>query len=131
MKKLEYIEQKRAKTFATTFRGDVKTFATLAQFFRDEGPLTRASVLRLTVESLRDMIIKQRPELEVKETDRAVEILDNLGLFNHDDRRGKSHLIEQLRLEDIEKRKSVRDLVSDGKMNEIKKEMERRLAEIN
>jgi hypothetical protein len=68
MTKTREIDLERRRTVATTFRGDARSIATLVMFFADKGEPCRtlSEVLRLAVESMREMIVAKEQRVRLQ-----------------------------------------------------------------
>ena len=102
--KQENIDSKRKSTFATTYRGDIRTIATLALFWRDRGEVVKSAngVLRLSIEGLKELVVDKNPEYEVGTTTMAVRILEEFGIIDMEkDRKNKPTLIGELSMESL------------------------------
>lgn len=104
MSKLDFLATQRPTTFSSTVRMDIRTVATLLTFWRQQGEPLRSitEVVRLSVETFRDVVAKKHPEMEVLETATAVRLLQESGLVDPlaAGRRNRGNLAEQLQLED-------------------------------
>ena len=101
--KLTEIEKKK-KTLATTYRGDIRTVATLALFWslRGEHLQSLNSVLRVSLEGLKEMVVDKHPDLEFPTVTADAEYLANVGLLDFSKKfQNKVTLLKELSLESI------------------------------
>lgn len=104
MSKLHKIQRDRNRTAVTTFRGDIRTIATLASFWASKGESLRSlnDILKLSTEALKELIVDAKPEFEVTTTTDAVEILESFGLLDIGGKlRNKTTLLKELSIEDL------------------------------
>ena len=102
--KTDQIDKYRQRTMGTTFRGDMRTVATLALFWKSKGEPMRSlnSVLRLTLEGMRELILDQHPDFEITSTSMAVEVLKELNLLDlKKDFPNKKSLLKELSIESL------------------------------
>ncbi len=104
MSKIDDIQRDRKRTIATTYRGDIRTIATLLTFWRQKGesPSSLVSLVRLSIEAFKEMIVDKHPEYEFTSTASATELLDRVGLLDLSKSRPNLHnLIKELSMESI------------------------------
>ena len=104
MSKLNKIQRDRNSTSVTTFRGDIRTIATLASFWQSKGEALRSinDILKLSTEALKELIVNAKPEFEIATTTDAVEFLEGLGLLDIGGKfRNKTTLLKELSIEDL------------------------------
>ena len=95
----------KERTYVTSFRGRLSSLATLALYFRDKGLPSEslASIVRIAVESMREIIISTHPKYEVVTSTQAIEVLENLGLYSVEgSNRAKNALVKELSLESLQ-----------------------------
>ena len=101
--KLNFIRAERPTTFSTTMKLDLRTLATLSLFWEKQGEPTRsaAELLRLSVETFRDVVTKQDPSIEVLTTQDAINVVKSTGVVDPlaSNRRNRCNLTKQLSLE--------------------------------
>ena len=101
--KLNFIRAERPTTFSTTMKLDLRTLATLSLFWEKQGEPTRsaAELLRLSVETFRDVVTKQDPTVEVLTTQDAINVVKATGIADPlaSNRRNRCNLTKQLSLE--------------------------------
>ena len=97
------IESTKTRTVATTYRGDIRTIASLAMFWQDQGEPTRtlSELLRLTVESLFDLVTRKWPDYEVLTHSEAYKILTKLNLITDEKGHNMASLADVLSVEDL------------------------------
>ena len=104
MLKLNKIQRDRNRTAVTTFRGDIRTIATLASFWQSKGEAIRSinDILKLSTEALKELIVDAKPEFEIATTTDAVEFLESIGLLDIGGKfRNKTTLLKELSIEDL------------------------------
>lgn len=104
MSKLNDINRDRRRSIATTYRGDIRTIATLLTFWHQKGesPQSLVSLLRLSVEAFKEMIIDKYPEYEFTLHASAAELLERTGLLDLSKKGPNVHsLIKELSLESM------------------------------
>ena len=104
MTKTDDINSYRQRTLGTTFRGDIRTIATLALFWKSKSEPLRSlnEVLRITLEGMKDLILDKHPEFEVNTVTLGVEILTELGLISLKDQQiNRTVLLKELSLESL------------------------------
>ena len=74
---------KNKKTLATTFRTDLRLFATIAKWLRNQGIVaqSRSQVLELGLATLGDLLIKNDPSVDFVKTETALEYVTEIGLL--------------------------------------------------
>lgn len=74
---------KNKKTLATTFRTDLRLFATIAKWLRNQGIVaqSRSQVLELGLATLGDLLIKNDPSVDFVKTETALEYVTEIGLM--------------------------------------------------
>jgi len=101
MTKLNDIKSNRPPSIAFTSRCDIKSLATLVHFWRDKGEPIRSisELVRLSIESFKDLVTNKWPEYEIESASDALELLRKNGLSSG--HRNKSTLLKQMQVEDL------------------------------
>ncbi len=97
---------KSKNTIATTFRGDIKSIAALANFWHKQGyEITSINkVLTLSIDALTELIINKYPKQEITNIEDAIKVLEHFNIFNIEKKfRNKKTLLNELSLENIER----------------------------
>ena len=142
MSKLNKIQRDRNRTAVTTFRGDIRTIATLASFWHSKGEALRSinDILKLSTEALKELIVDSKPKFEISTTTEAVEFLELLGIFDIEGKvRCKTTLLKELSIEDLmaegqggiapQVTKRSGPFASDQEQGKVLEELEKRLKE--
>lgn len=91
-----YDTEKRSRTVIIQSRVDPRSMATLAMYFQKEYDIviaTMSGLVNQVVEELRSLVVEVDPEIDVKETLEAFEMLQKLGCDSR--MAGKEFLIQQ------------------------------------
>lgn len=119
------------KTHATTWRGDIRTIATLAMYFEKREPIKNAAdVLRKSIEAMKILVLQKHPELRFESTTQAVDYLESKGFFDVGKIiRNKKSLLDELSLEDLKEDSIIpnddliqqaKDLLSKPQVSDVK-----------
>lgn len=90
-------------TIANTLRCSIEDVATIYNFMLSQNhrPEKMATLLRESIELLASTIAKQKPELVIPNTTKAVELLTSAGLLDINRTRNKASLANALAQEDL------------------------------
>uniref|UniRef100_A0A6M3K8K9 Uncharacterized protein n=1 Tax=viral metagenome TaxID=1070528 RepID=A0A6M3K8K9_9ZZZZ len=100
MSNMDHLLAKRPTTVVLTTRCDMRTLASLALWWREQGdsPRSTSELVRISLEMFADIVLKKYSRLEVEKTDDAEEILARCGMRIR--KKNRRHVLEQLQLED-------------------------------
>jgi hypothetical protein len=103
--KIEEVQRTRPTTAVVTTRCDQRTVATLLLFWhlKDEHPRSLSELLRLSLETLGDIVRSNHPELNITSTSQARQVLfeSGMGDLTSGKRKNRGNLVNQLELEDM------------------------------
>ena len=112
-------------TFVTTARCDMRIIAQILLFWEDKGIniSTRSQLIEKTLEAFADMITAQDSASEIHDTEYALRILQERGVMKKAFRNTRT-LIQALSLEDVEKDRDRKTVLSEGDEEEAIRIME-------
>jgi len=101
MNKTDEIKSTRPTSIAFTSRCDIKSLATLAYFWRDKGEPARSvsELVRMSLETFRDVVLKQWPQYEIKEVTDALSILNRSNLTTG--HRNRATLLKEMQIDEM------------------------------
>lgn len=91
----------RPKTYAASFRCDIRSIATLVDFYRQQGymSISISETTRLSLEFLVDILERNRVVKRFESSSEALEFLNSLRLYGREKHRNFKTLADQIKLE--------------------------------